>query len=84
MTDPAGAYADAALQRLLAEDDGIAELGIDIVMQGDVVVLRGTVESEQRREEITRRVAEHLPECQIRDDIAVAPAQPPAGPEVLT
>jgi hypothetical protein len=75
---------EAALQRLLAEDETVAELGIDVTRRDRTVVLSGQVESAERRDEIGRRVAEYLTGDDIRNDIVVVPAPPPAGPEVLT
>lgn len=80
MTDE---YADAALRRLLAEDAAIAELGIDVDSHGERIVLRGYVESEQRREEIARRVCDLMPGRLVHNEIVVISAGPPSGPEAL-
>jgi osmotically-inducible protein OsmY len=75
---------EAGLQRMLAEDDHFAELGVDVVRGDGTAVLTGRVESPQRREEIARRVAECLPGVQLRNDIVVVPVARPAEAEDLT
>lgn len=77
-------YADARLHRLFAEESEIAELGIDVDSHGDHIVLRGAVESEHRREQIARRVAEELPDLVVHNEIAVIGVGPPAEPEALS
>jgi osmotically-inducible protein OsmY len=81
MTD---GYTDADLQRILSEDPAVAELGIDVSVRGDHVLLTGQVESPDRRAEIERRVAGYLPGERILNEITVAATHPPAGAEELT
>ena len=50
------------MQRLLAEDAGIAEQGITVARREHTLVLCGEVESRQRRDEILRLVAEAFPD----------------------
>jgi hypothetical protein len=76
-------YADADLQRALAEDAQIAEQGIEVIPRGDYVVLRGHVESEERRAAIERRAAADMPDCRVVNEIAVLPADPPPRTERL-
>jgi hypothetical protein len=86
MTDE---YTDAALQRSLAEDSRIAELGIEVTRKGDVIVLCGQVESRERRDAIERRVIEYLgaqsPEspCRLVNELIVVTADPPTQAEDL-
>ena len=77
-------YDEAAVQRLLAEDSGIAELGIEAHCREGVLVLMGAVESPQRRAEIERRVADLIPHTAVRNDIAVTRTQAPTDAEELT
>jgi osmotically-inducible protein OsmY len=77
------AYDEAGLQRLLTEDIDLAEQGIEVTRRDGVVVLTGRVESEARRVEVARRVAECLPDHEVRNDIAVVPVHPPGEPETL-
>ena len=74
-------YLLAKLQRVLAEDG--CELGIDVVRRDDVYILTGEVESEHRRREVEARVAEHLPELRVRNEITVTRMTKPGEPELL-
>jgi hypothetical protein len=76
-------YAEASAQRELAEDEQIAEQGIEIIRRDGMVVLRGHVECEDRRQLISERVAAHFPGFQIQNDISVVRAAPPAEAEEL-
>ncbi len=76
-------YAEASAQRELAEDAGIAEQGIEIVRRDRCVVIRGQVESEQRRHLIAEKVAAHFPHCEVRNDIVVARVGRPMEAEEL-
>ena len=75
-------YDEAALQRLLTED--VSEQGIEVARGEGAVVLTGQVESADRRDQIARRVAECLPDHEVRNDIVVVPVQPPTEPEELS
>lgn len=72
-------YAEASAQRDLTED--IAEQGIEVTRRDGVVQLRGHVESEERRRLIGERVREHFPNSEVRNDIVVVRATPPAEAE---
>ncbi|NUT32629.1 MAG: hypothetical protein HOV79_06085 [Hamadaea sp.] len=74
-------YLLAQLQRLLAEDG--AELGIEAVRRDDVIVLRGEVESEQRRSEAERRVADAFPELKVRNELTIPHVHKPVESEQL-
>jgi len=80
MTD----YDDARLRRTLAEDVGIAELGIDVVTEDERIVLRGHVESPQRREAIERRVSASQPGREVVNEIIVVATDPPTHVEELS
>ena len=75
---------EAGIQRLLAEHDRIAELGITVHRRDHLVVLGGEVESAQRREEICRQIAEHFPEVEITCDIGITRAQAPSEVEEIS
>ena len=77
-------YTDADLQRILAEDPRVAELGIHVSRRDDHVVLRGQVESAGRRAEIEQRVVEQLPDHRILNEITVTATHRPDGAEELT
>jgi len=74
-------YLLARLQRVLAEDG--SELGIDVARRDEEFVLTGEVESDQRRLEVERRVAEHVPEARVRNEIRVTRVTVPAEAERL-
>jgi osmotically-inducible protein OsmY len=80
---PQGTYDEAALQRLLTEDAGLAEQGIEVTRRDGAVVLTGCVETEERRVQVAERVAECLPGDEVRNDIVVVPVQPPGEPEAI-
>ena len=77
-TDP---HLEGEIQRLLAEDADIAELGIDAVRQGASVVLRGCVSTAERRALIVDRVRAAFPDLDVRDRIAIAGTDAPDGAE---
>ncbi|RKR87992.1 hypothetical protein BDK92_2295 [Micromonospora pisi] len=76
-------YLEAAVQRLLTENADIAEQGINVVRRDQSLVLYGEVESQQRREEILRRVAETYPDLPLKVDIGLIRAQAPTEVEEL-
>jgi osmotically-inducible protein OsmY len=80
---PHDEYAVAAVHRLLAEDADIAEQGIEVIRRDGTLVLRGQVESAERRDAIGAKVAENFPDSQVRNDITIsAMHQPPEAEEL--
>jgi hypothetical protein len=77
-------YTESQLQRLLAEDERIAEQGIRVIrLEEDCLALVGEVESHQRRILIERVVAERFPDLTVRCDIGVTRVHEPDEVEVL-
>jgi hypothetical protein len=74
-------YAEAELQRCLAEGEDVAEQGIDIIRRDDVIVVQGEVESAARREAILRRVSDTFPDKQVRAEIVLIPVTVPTEVE---
>ena len=74
-------YAEAELQRCLAEGDDVAEQGIDITRREGAVLVQGEVESEIRRDAILRCVRESFPDKQVRSEIVLIPVGVPAEAE---
>jgi len=72
-------YAEASAQRDLTED--LAEQGIDLTRRDGVVQLRGHVETEERRRLIGEKIKHHFPDSEVRNDIVVVRANPPAEAE---
>jgi len=83
VTGPVDEYVEAAVQRLLAEHESVAEQGITVTRREQTLVLHGDVESTHRCEEILRLVSTHFPGVQVHADLAVTRAQPPQGAEEL-
>jgi hypothetical protein len=77
-------YVEAEIQRLLTENADVAEQGITVLRRDHLLVLRGEVESVQRRDEICRQVIEHFPEVELSCDIGIVRAQAPTEAEVLS
>lgn len=74
-------YAEAELQRCLAEGEDLAEQGIDIIRRDGIIVVQGEVESEARREAILRCVSDNFPDKQVRAEIVLIPVTAPAEAE---
>ena len=74
-------YTCAAVQQALASDPAIAEIGIAVTCEGRVLILRGAVESDARRQEIGRRAGEMVPDHQVRNEITVIVVEPPVTAE---
>jgi hypothetical protein len=81
---PLDEYVEAEIQRLLTEDAAVAEQGITVLRRDHLLVLRGEVESSQRRDEICRQVTEHFPDVQISCDIGIVRTQAPTDAEELS
>jgi osmotically-inducible protein OsmY len=74
-------YAEAELQRCLAEGEDVSEQGIEITRHNGIVVVRGEVESPARRDAILRCVGENFPDKEVRSEIVLIPVGAPAEPE---
>jgi BON domain len=71
----------ARIRDALARGEG--ELGLDVTIEEDVVILRGVVQNRERFvriEELSRLVS---PGFSIRNEISVRPPESPAPPEAL-
>jgi len=80
---PLDEYLEAAVQRLLTEDPDLAEQAISVTLRDRALLLRGEVESAQRRAEILRRVMSHFPNVPIRADIGLIRTNAPTEVEEL-
>ncbi|MET9730378.1 hypothetical protein ABZZ79_06870 [Streptomyces sp. NPDC006458] len=76
-------YRVAHLRERLA-DGPLAELGVQVVMHGDSVLVTGSVPSAHYRDEVERIVGEALSELPVHCDLVVAPASTPDDAEELT
>jgi hypothetical protein len=75
-------YLLAHIQRVLAEHG--SELGVDVARRDEEFVLTGDVESEQRRQEVERIVAEHVPQARVRNEIRITRVGTPDDAELLS
>jgi hypothetical protein len=75
---------EAEIQRLLAEDDRIAEQGVTVQRRENVLVLSGEVESRERRDEICRQLTAHYPDLEIACDIGITRTQAPDEVEEIS
>lgn len=77
-------YTRAELQRLLTEDGAVTEQGIDVFSAGpDRIVLRGRVETPQRRAAIEERIRGRTGVARIDNEITIAGHGAPGGHEEL-
>ena len=84
MTHQAGDYLEAEIQRLLTEDDRVAEQGITVRRREQSVVLGGEVESPERRDEICRRITDRFPDVEITCDIGITRTSAPVDVEEIS
>ena len=74
----ADSYPESRLQRVLAEDPRVAELGIRVVrLEQGGFALSGEVHSQERCRQIEQVLAEEFPDLPIRLDIAVSRVHEP-------
>ncbi|MEU0503366.1 BON domain-containing protein [Nocardia sp. NPDC004278] len=76
-------YLVAHLRRALAEDPRTAELGVQVTIRGDVIVLVGEVSSIERKQQMETVVREQLPQARIHNDVHVTPPAAPRDTEAL-
>jgi hypothetical protein len=75
---------EGEIQHLLAEDASVAEQGVTVLRLEETIVLRGCVESEERRTRIAERVSRQYPDLIVRCELTVPPATAPTGAEALS
>jgi hypothetical protein len=71
----------ARIRDALARGEG--ELGLDVIIEGEIVTLRGVVQSHERRwrvEALSRLVSRGF---SVVNEISVCPLESPAEPETL-
>jgi osmotically-inducible protein OsmY len=76
-------YKLARVHDALAHDERTSELSIEVHQRGPVLVLTGTVATEERRDHIVEVVTESAPEAQIRNEIEIVDLSPPTRMEPL-
>ena len=83
MTEAAFDYVHADIKRALAEDESIAELGVEVIARRGQFVLRGHVESPDRREAVLRCVCDRVGHYRVINEIVVLGVDAPDGAERL-
>lgn len=81
MTDDA--YVAGQIERAVQGDPRTHELGVRVEADGDDVVLRGQVASEERRQLVARIAGEQARGLTVRNEVSVTELLPPERPEVL-
>lgn len=76
-------YVAGQVERALHGDPRTHELGIRVEVDGDDIVLRGEVASEERRQAAARVAEEQAPGLSIRNEMSVTRVLPPRTPEML-
>jgi BON domain-containing protein len=77
------AYVAGQIERAMHGDPRTHELGIRVEADGDDVILRGQVASEERRRLVARVAREQAPGLTVRNEVSVTEVLPPEPPEVL-
>jgi osmotically-inducible protein OsmY len=77
-------YLIAHLQEAFASDERTDELGIEVSVAGDTVVLAGVVATAARRDAVERVAREVLGDAPVRNDVSVADLSAPPTMEHLS
>lgn len=76
-------YLAEHVREALAQDPRVGELGVEVEIAGETVILSGTVASAERQEAAAGVVHELLPDYQVRDKTEVAELPEPSEAEHL-
>ena len=77
-------YVAGQIEAALRGDPRTHELGVRVEVDGDEVVLRGEVASEERRRRLAQVAAEHAHGLVVRNEVSVTTVlPPPETPESL-
>jgi hypothetical protein len=76
-------YVVAHLRELLAHDERVAALDVQIRIVGSEVFLTGTVSSPERRAAVEAVVREEVPHLTPHNQLDVLPADAPSGREEI-
>ena len=82
MTNSATPYRAERIRAAIASEPGVCELGISVEIVGDRVVLRGTVTSDRRRDQVLALVARLCPDLQLDDEMQVEVLRDPKAESV--
>ena len=78
MTDEPPEYVAAHVREALATDPRVNELGLDVQVAGEEVVVTGAVMTESRRDAVDRVVGDAAPGLRVRNQTTVAAYEEPA------
>lgn len=76
-------YVVAHLRDVLAHDERVAALDVQVRIVGSDVFLTGTVSSAERRDAIETVVREHAPDLTPHNQLDVLPSAAPTGREEI-
>jgi hypothetical protein len=76
-------YLIAGICEALAEDPRVGEIELDVRIERDVAVIRGVVQTEDRRQGIDEVIAERFPDVSVRNEVTVLEAPRPPAEEDL-
>ncbi|MGH9104693.1 MAG: BON domain-containing protein [Acidimicrobiales bacterium] len=77
------AYISAHLRDALAQDPRTGELGLEVVVDGGEVFVRGQVTTDQRRQAVVEVVEELVPGFQVHSEVRVVDHGGAPASEVL-
>ncbi|WP_018639133.1 hypothetical protein [Parafrankia elaeagni] len=83
VTEPAE-YLAGELRERLAEDPRVAELGLEVAVASDAVIVRGEVAMETRRTAVDIVLAEIVPDRPIRNQVTVSQQESPPTVESVS
>jgi osmotically-inducible protein OsmY len=75
-------YIAGQVERALAQDERTHELGVQVEVDGGVVVLRGEVAGDQRQRLVAQVAAEAAPGLPVRNEVSVTEVLPPDEVEI--
>jgi len=82
MKNEESVYFAERVRATLAADPDVAELGIEVLFVGGRVVLRGTVTSDRRKEQVLALVQRLCPGLEIDDDLRIEVLREPKAESV--
>ena len=77
-------YLIGHVRETLAHDPRVNEMNIEVAVSGDGVFLSGSVPTEERRQAVSRVVAELLPEHEVHNQVTVVAVSEPTESERLS
>ena len=82
MNDATSPYRAERIREAIASEPGVCELGISVEIVVNRVVLRGTVTSARRREQVVALVARLCPDLPVDDEMQIEVLRDPKAERV--